>query len=203
MAFRGGRGRGRGGFFGGFQRVKEEPFKLYPEDVALPDKKCVALDEDFFRWNNKLQSYFENSAYYVEESASGDNQICDVERFSDMSKPRNKMKRESLSDYMKLQPGYFPLELIQGMKARPQKKVKWDTEQGSKSLDNLFDKLAKKDKEKKEDNQGGDEEGGDEEDSEENEEDYSSGGDYEQNKDFDDDDDDFNDNDDGDDEPFY
>lgn len=201
MAYRG----GRGGFrFQHFKPDKQEPFILYPEDVALPDKKCVPLDKDFYYWNNKLQLYFENSAYFVENSASRDNQPCDIETYTESTKPRNKMKREALSDYMKLKPGYFPSELVQGVKARPQKKVKWNTDEESENLQSLFTKIGKRTNEKRgEKNKEEEEEEDEEDDDEEKEEDYSSGGDYEQNEDFDDDEDDFNVEDDGDDEPFF
>ncbi|XP_048499687.2 uncharacterized protein LOC125491542 isoform X2 [Beta vulgaris subsp. vulgaris] len=102
MAFRG-RGRGRG--FGGsdYKFAKQEPFVLYP-DIELPDRNNVPEEKELAVHNHRLRN-LSHSPYNLGETASED--TVDIERYSDKAKAK-------LTDYIKLEHGYFPEELLEG-----------------------------------------------------------------------------------------
>ncbi|XP_050235184.1 uncharacterized protein LOC126683359 [Mercurialis annua] len=212
MSFRG-RGRGRGGRFGGgggggFGFARQEPYVEFPE-VELPDRKGVKEERVLVVGNAKLVNFWKSSPYYLEDTSSKKSQNMDVERFSDRGKSKTTLKRDSLGNFLLLQPSNFPKELIAGTKwDRPNpKKVRWDSHSEVQKWD-LFEKLEQKyegrdEKGEKEKKEGDEEEEDDEEEVEDAEEELSDD-DYNQNVDFDDDDDDYNDADDGgNDEPEY
>ncbi|KAB1210451.1 hypothetical protein CJ030_MR6G010747 [Morella rubra] len=140
--------------------------------------------------------YFMSSIF----SMNLNSQSTDIERYSDRSKPKTTITRDSLSQILELKK--FPRELIGGSRGQQpsRKKVRWNPESELQKLDYL-EKLeqraqgleGKDEKEKKE----GENEDEDENDGEEDIEEEPSDDDYYQNVDFDDDEDDFNDVDDG------
>ncbi|KAK8670236.1 hypothetical protein V6N13_104995 [Hibiscus sabdariffa] len=202
MAFRG-RGRGRG-FGGGY--FKSEPFVLFP-DIELPDAKAVPVEKTLVVWNSRLINYWKASPYYIEENVSKKNQSIDIERFSDWSKPKNTLKRNSLNQVLQLQSHNFPKELIGDSRRvqRSAKKMRWNLDSGLEKLD-MFEKFEKdfedkEGKEKKGDEE--EEENSDEDQGEESDQSYSDDGDYNENEHFDDDEDDYNVEDNHDDEPIY
>ncbi|GMY32632.1 DNA-directed RNA polymerase III subunit RPC7-like isoform X1, partial [Fagus crenata] len=197
MAFR---GRGRGGFGGGggFGYAKQEPFVLFP-DIELPNIKSVTIEKSLVLADNKLQNFWKDSAYYLEETVPKKSQSTDIERYSARKKSKTPVTRDSLSQILEVK--RFPRELIGGWKGQQpsRKKVRWNPESGLEKLDYL-EKLEERiqgqedkgEKEKKEgENEDEDEEEGEDVEGESSEDDY-----Y-KNVDFDDDDDDFNEVDDG------
>ncbi|KAL4369636.1 hypothetical protein GQ457_05G025170 [Hibiscus cannabinus] len=201
MSFRG-RGRGRG-FGGGY--FKSECFVLFP-DIELPDAKAVPGEKTLIKWNSMLIKYWKASPYYIEENVSKKNQSIDIERFSDWSKPKNTLKRDSLNQVLQLQSHNFPKELIGDSRRaqRSAKKMRWNLDSGLEKLD-MFEKFEKdiEDNEGKEKKGDGEEENSDEDQGEESDQSYSDDGDYNENEYFDDDEDDYNVVDDHDDEPIY
>ncbi|XP_041009141.1 DNA-directed RNA polymerase III subunit RPC7-like isoform X1 [Juglans microcarpa x Juglans regia] len=180
MAFRGrGRGRGYGGA-GGYGFAKQEPFELFP-DIELPNIKSVHKEETLVRESVKLQNFWKASAYYLDETVSKNSRSTEIERYSDMTKPKTTITRDSISQILELK--RFPQELIGGSKGqRPsQKKVRWNPESELQKLDYL-EKLEqraqgqenKDEKEKKE----GENEDEDENDGEEDIEEEPSDDDY-------------------------
>ncbi|XP_021772150.1 DNA-directed RNA polymerase III subunit rpc31-like [Chenopodium quinoa] len=203
MAFRG-RGRGRG--FGGsdFKFVKPESFVLFP-DIELPDRNNVPEEKDLALRNFKFRNYFQSSPYHLEETFSGEEAV-DIERYSDKVNKKSRFGRCSLSDsgYLKLEPGYFPLELVRGTKFKTRRKVHWNPKRDLQKLD-VLEELEKKfenedSKGKKEKDKEGDEDEEEEENLEEEEDDVESDDDYGKGENFDDDEDDYNMSDGGDDE---
>ncbi|KAL5576890.1 hypothetical protein UlMin_018589 [Ulmus minor] len=203
MAFRGGRGGGRG-YGGGY--TKPEPFVEFPDDVELPKINDVTPEENLVRRSLKLQNFWKASPYYLEDNVSNKRQRTEIERFSDRNKPNTSIRRDSLAQILELK--NFPLELTGGSKGwqrQPsQKKVRWNPDAEMHKLD-IFEKLeqrqsqsGKDEKEKKEgENEDEDDDLGEGESEEEPSDD-----DYNQNVDFDDDDDDFNVVDDGEDDVY-
>ncbi|KMT14580.1 hypothetical protein BVRB_4g073500 [Beta vulgaris subsp. vulgaris] len=201
MAFRG-RGRGRG--FGGsdYKFAKQEPFVLFP-DIELPDRNNVPEEKRLAVLNYRFRNYFHNSPYNLDETFS-EEETVDIERYSDKVKGNSRFGRESLtnSGYLKLEPGYFPLELVQGTKCR-KRKVQWNPKRDLQKLDFLEDleKLQNnEDKKGKKEKEGEDDEQEDEDVEEEEEDEVDSDDDYGKGENFDDDDDDYNVASDGDDE---
>nr|XP_023925239.1 uncharacterized protein LOC112036640 [Quercus suber] len=149
MAFRGrGRGRGYGGGGGGFKYAKQEPFELFP-DIELPcigsvikeesDKKkgetdqkgkSLTREETLVSTGMRLQIFWKSSAYFLEETVPKKSQSMDIERYSDRTKPRTKVTRDSLSQILVVK--RFPQELIGGWKGQQpsRKKVRWNPESG-------------------------------------------------------------------------
>lgn len=211
MAFRG-RGRGRGGFGrggGGFRPAKQEPFVLFP-DIELPDKRNLPKDMEVLQYNNKFRRYFRNSLYYLEDSLSDgitEQENMGPERYSDRAKRGSGFGRGSLlsSGFLMLEPGYFPLELIQGSKRKVGRKVQWNPKQDLQKLD-ILEQLELKEKHGDQDASNKKEGEEDEEEEEENleveEEEDDDDDDYAKGEDCDDDEDDYNMADDGDDEPI-
>ncbi|KAK7842155.1 hypothetical protein CFP56_014251 [Quercus suber] len=218
MAFRGrGRGRGYGGGGGGFKYAKQEPFELFP-DIELPcigsvikeesDKKkgetdqkgkSLTREETLVSTGMRLQIFWKSSAYFLEETVPKKSQSMDIERYSDRTKPRTKVTRDSLSQILVVK--RFPQELIGGWKGQQpsRKKVRWNPESDLQKLD-FLEKLEQRfqgqeDKGEKEKKEGEDEDE-DEEEGEDAEEEPSDD-DYYQNDYFDDDEDDYNEVDDG------
>ncbi|XP_030973779.1 uncharacterized protein LOC126688495 [Quercus robur] len=218
MAFRGrGRGRGYGGGGGGFKYAKQEPFELFP-DIELPcigsvikeesDKKKGETDqkgkgltreETLVSTGMRLQIFWKSSAYFLEETVPKKSQSTDIERYSDRTKPRTTVTRDSLSQILVVK--RFPQELIGGWKGQQpsRKKVRWNPESDLQKLD-FLEKLEQRfqgqeDKGEKEKKEGEDEDE-DEEEGEDAEEEPSDD-DYYQNDYFDDDEDDYNEVDDG------
>lgn len=201
MAFRG-RGRGRG--FGGsdFKFAKQEPFVPFP-DIVLPDKSNVPEEKRLASLNYRFRNYFQSSPYYLVETFS-EEEAVDIDRYSNKVNRKSRFGRGSLSDsgYLKLEPGYFPLELIRGTKFTTKRKVQWNPKRDLQKLD-FLEELEKKlengdSKGKKEKDEDDEEE---EEDVEEEEEDaVDTDDDYAQGETFDDDEDDYNMSDGGDDE---
>eukprot|EP00268_Persea_americana_P033362 TRINITY_DN3302_c1_g1_i2.p1 TRINITY_DN3302_c1_g1~~TRINITY_DN3302_c1_g1_i2.p1 ORF type:complete len:219 (-),score=70.89 TRINITY_DN3302_c1_g1_i2:602-1258(-) len=206
MAWRGrgrGRGGGRGGFGGfggfGFRRAKQEPFVLFPEDVVLPEHWYVKPDDPLITKKLALQRFYGASVYHIKGKdikSMLDNQVAEIERYSDRNKSDGQINRDSLSDFVKLSSSYLPPELFEGtkMERQPKKKVRWDPDSDLQKLDK-YEKLEGKGQgqEKKEEKEK--EEVEDEHEgvvSEEEEEEESDDGDYNQNCDFDDDEDDLN-----------
>lgn len=194
MAFRG-RGRGRGFGRGGndFRHARQEPFVLFP-DIELPDRRNIPRDDEVIRYNVKLRRYFRNSPYCLEETLTDEPESMDIERYSDRAKRATRFGRGSLlsSGFLMLQPGYFPVELVQGTKRRVGRKVNWNPKQDLQKLD-ILEQLEEKRKgqDTSVDEKENDEDEEDEENPEEEEED-SDEGDYDKNMDFDDDEDDYN-----------
>ncbi|KAJ0075101.1 hypothetical protein Patl1_33954 [Pistacia atlantica] len=137
-------------------------------------------------------------------------QSMDIERFSDLNKPRTSTGRDSIDQILQLTANNFPQELIKGSRGqRSSKRVRWKTDAGLQRLD-LFEKLEQKnkgeeekDEKEKKEGEDKDEDEDDEEAAGEADEEFSDDGDYNQNVDFDDDEDDFNMDDGNDDEATY
>ncbi|KAK9991619.1 hypothetical protein SO802_026604 [Lithocarpus litseifolius] len=213
MAFRGrGRGgRGYGGGGGGFKYAKQEPFELFP-DIELPcigssvtkggtdqKGKSMTREETLVSTGMRLQIFWKSSAYFLEETVPKKSQSKDIERYSDRTKPRTTVTRDSLSQILVVK--RFPQELIGGWKGQQpsRKKVRWNPESDLQKLD-FLEKLEQRfqgqeDKGEKEKKEGEDEDE-DEEEGEDAEEEPSDD-DYYQNDYFDDDEDDYNEVDDG------
>ncbi|KAJ0006737.1 DNA-directed RNA polymerase III subunit RPC7-like [Pistacia vera] len=208
MAYRG-RGRGRGFGGGGFSYAKQEVFELFP-DIELPNSKNVPVDKNLIIWNSRLLNYWKSSPYYLEENVEKNSQSMDIERFSDLNKPRTSTTRDSIDQILQLTANNFPQELIKGSRGqRSSKRVRWKTDAGLQRLD-LFEKLEQKnkgeeekDEKEKKEGEDKDEDEDDEEAAGEADEEFSDDGDYNQNVDFDDDEDDFNMDDGNDDEATY
>ncbi|KAG6657224.1 DNA-directed RNA polymerase III subunit RPC7-like isoform X2 [Carya illinoinensis] len=139
------------------------------------------------------KSHLSFSLFLVSDSRS-----TEIETYSDMTKPKTTITRDSLSQILELK--RFPQELIGGSKGQQpsQKKVRWNPESELQKLDYL-EKLEQRaqgqeNKDEKDKKEGENE---DENDGEEDIEEEPSDDDYFQNVEFDDDDDDFNDVDDG------
>uniref|UniRef100_A0ACD5UJS8 Uncharacterized protein n=2 Tax=Avena sativa TaxID=4498 RepID=A0ACD5UJS8_AVESA len=192
---RGGRG-GRGGFGGSnysFQ-AKHAPHEDFPE-ITLPEMTCSkATNEEraLIQSTLKLEEFMKNSCYHLElDAPKKKNDDKEIERFSDR-KRKTQSKREPLKSYLKLTPGNFPAELLDGFKQvqSSNKKLRWDKDSVDKAFE-VFEKLEEKHKngENKAEKDGEEE---DIEDEEEVEEEESSDDDYNQNIEFDDDDDDWN-----------
>ncbi|CAN1836839.1 unnamed protein product [Linum perenne] len=63
-----GRGRGRGGRWGGRQQnAKQEPYILFPE-VELPDRKTVKVDKSLIAVYSRFQAFWKASSYYLEDT---------------------------------------------------------------------------------------------------------------------------------------
>ncbi|XP_026449017.1 pheromone-processing carboxypeptidase KEX1-like [Papaver somniferum] len=125
MAFRGrgfGRGFGRGGR-GNFGTP--EPFILFPEDVQLPDINDIKEERALVIANNKMQSYWKSSPYYLEMPTKRKSEENDIERYSDRNKANNRAKRLSFGHFLKLEDRYFPAELFQG-----KRKVEYNQSKG-------------------------------------------------------------------------
>uniref|UniRef100_A0A2N9GIK2 DNA-directed RNA polymerase III subunit n=1 Tax=Fagus sylvatica TaxID=28930 RepID=A0A2N9GIK2_FAGSY len=126
MAFR---GRGRGGFGGGggFGYAKQEPFVLFP-DIELPNIKSVTIEKSLVLADNKLQNFWKDSAYYLEETVPKKSQSTDIERYSARKKWKTPVTRDSLSQILEVK--RFPRELIGGWKGQQpsRKKVRWNPE---------------------------------------------------------------------------
>ncbi|KAL2928317.1 tRNA uridine 5-carboxymethylaminomethyl modification enzyme MnmG [Bienertia sinuspersici] len=187
MAFRG-RGRGRGGFGrSDFNFAVQKPFELFPE-IELPDKNNVPEEKGLAVSNFKFRNFFRSSPYHLDETCSGEETV-DIERYSDLVNPKNRSGRESLSGcgFLKLEPGYFPLELIRGLK-------KLDF------LEELEKKHENEDTEgkKRKEGEGESDDEEEEEVDQEEEEEIESDDDYAKGEYCDDDEDDFNIVDDGD-----
>ncbi|GMH17638.1 hypothetical protein Nepgr_019479 [Nepenthes gracilis] len=194
MAFRGRGGRWYRG--GGMRYFKQEPFELFP-DIELPERRNVTEEErEILMWDLKLQNYWKTSPYNLDEEKSED---TDIERYSDRAKKRQRLSRQPLSSYMNLEPGYFPRDLLPGVKSSGGQKIKLK-QKTDLQLDALFEKFEKKDQELKSGKESEDEEKDEEKDEDEESGDFSDDGDYEQNEVFDDDEDDFNMSDGGDDQ---
>ncbi|KMT14587.1 hypothetical protein BVRB_4g073570 [Beta vulgaris subsp. vulgaris] len=164
MAFRG-RGRGRG--FGGsdYKFAKQEPFVLYP-DIELPDRNNVPEEKELAVHNHRLRNFYRTSPYNLGETASEEDTV-DIERYSDKAKAK-------LTDYIKLEHGYFPEELLEGTSRTTckEKKVQWNPERDLEKLDFLEDleKLqSNEDKKGKKEKEGEDDEQEDEDVEEEDE----------------------------------
>ncbi|CAN6679204.1 unnamed protein product [Malus baccata var. baccata] len=152
-----GRGRGRGEFSGGggFGFAKQEPFVLFPmsfcccsfciclADIVLPIPKGIS----------HLQQ--KKSAVIEEENLINQTrkQNKDVEIYSDITKPKTRIRRDSLFSIFKVQQ---PIR----------KRVRWNPNSGLVKLD-LFEKLEQHQKE----GEGEDED--ENEEVEEQEEDFS------------------------------
>ncbi|GLT71445.1 hypothetical protein SLA2020_434610 [Shorea laevis] len=150
MAFRGrGRGRGGRGFGGGFSYgyAKQEAFELFP-DIELPKIPTVTKEQEaLVREQRKLENFWKTSPYYLEESVSKQSifsgslhrkrQSDDIERYSDRTKPNNKIVRDSLSQF--LVPSRFPKELVEDSKGRQpsRKRVRWNLDSELQKLDHL------------------------------------------------------------------
>ncbi|CAN1168489.1 hypothetical protein LINPERHAP2_LOCUS27842 [Linum perenne] len=196
-----GRGRGRGGRWGGRQQnAKQEPYILFPE-VELPDRKAVKEDKSLIAVYSRFQAFWKASSYYLEDTVDSTPKKSlniEVERFSDSLKPKTTSKRGPLNEFLQLRSAYFPKELVGGKKtARRLKKPRW-----AQALD-VFEKLEQNadGKEMKE---------GEEEEEEEDEEALAaieeeefSDDDYNQNEYCDDDEDDFNEEAGDDEGPLY
>ncbi|KNA22607.1 hypothetical protein SOVF_030990 isoform A [Spinacia oleracea] len=203
MAFRG-RGRGRG--FGGsdFKFAKQEPFILFPA-IELPDKDNIPEEKLLAALNFKFRTHFQSSPYHLMETYSGEETV-DIERYSDKvsRKRRFGLGRGSLLDsgFMKLEPGYFPLELVRGAKFKTKRKVRWNPKRDLGKLD-FLEELEKKseieDSKPKKKTEGEEDEEDEEEVVEEEEEEDDDDDDYGKLEDFQDDEDEFNQSD-GDDE---
>ncbi|XP_044495609.1 pheromone-processing carboxypeptidase KEX1-like [Mangifera indica] len=210
MAYRG-RGHGRGFRGRASTYAKQEAFKLFP-DIELPNSKNVPVDKNLIIWNSRLLNYWKSSPYYLEENVEKKSQSMDIERFSDLIKPRTSTTRDSIDQILQLTANNFPQELIKGSRGqRSTKRVRWNTDAGLQRLD-LFEKLEQKNKGEEEkdekEKKDGEKEGEnlDEDDDEaagDAEEESSDDGDYNQNVEFDDDEDDFNMDDGDDDEATY
>ncbi|CAF1915978.1 unnamed protein product [Brassica oleracea var. botrytis] len=192
MAYRGGRGRGRGGFGGfGVEYAKAEPFVIFP-DITLPDRKSISDDTQLLKNFNFFERFWKSSPYHLGDGVSKkESESLDIERFSDTLKPKKKKSNErgSFYDYLVLRPDNFPKELLgDTRRERPVKRARWTQDADLQKLEALEKLEAKLKAEGKEENEEGE---GDEE-VEESEGEDSENGDYDQNKDFDDDDDDYN-----------
>ncbi|KAM7254448.1 hypothetical protein ACFE04_003828 [Oxalis oulophora] len=207
MSFGRGRGRGRGSWSGGGY-ITPKPFELWP-DVNLPE--IIGLkkeDKELVKYNNRLCQYWKTSPYHLEETvAQKIEKSFDIERFADWEKPKTTSKRDSMFQFLQLQPRNFPKELVGDSKSqqRAPKRVRWTAEQDLAKLDKLEqkenklkDQEGKGEKEKKDGDEDEDEDDDDEE--KEDDEESSDGGEYDKNIDFDDDEDDFNMDDDGNDD---
>ncbi|GAB2293458.1 hypothetical protein Dimus_027658 [Dionaea muscipula] len=186
-----GGGRGRGGRI----YAKEESFPLFPSGVELPDRGNVKGDMALLRWQGRMTNYWKYSPYLIEQKSSEKNEVVDIEKYSDRAKPKRRWMRESVSAFMKLERGYFPQELLEGVKSGGIKKAKWKQDSDGKKLDMIFDETLQKLKKKQNNKEATEGNESDKEDEDEEEDDQSSastGGDYSQNEDFDDDEDDFN-----------
>ncbi|KAL9251192.1 hypothetical protein AKJ16_DCAP00132 [Drosera capensis] len=119
MAFRR-RGRGRG--FGARPNYADQKnVTLFHEDVKLPNPKYVQGD------NALLASYWRSSPYLMEEKATDDKEeLVDIETYVHRAtKSKRKWMKQSASTFLKLEPDNFSLELVEGVKARANKKVRW------------------------------------------------------------------------------
>ncbi|CDY27894.1 BnaA07g04840D [Brassica napus] len=170
-----------GGF--GVEYAKAEPFVIFP-DITLPDRKSISEDKQF---NDRFDKFWKTSIYHLGDGSES----LDIERFSDMLKPKNKKSHErgSFYDYLVLRPDNFPKELLGDTpRERPVKRAKWTQDADLHKLEvleKLEAKLKAEGKEEKKEGVGDDE-------AEECEGEDSDNGDYDKNKDFDDDDDDYN-----------
>ncbi|KAL9258699.1 hypothetical protein AKJ16_DCAP26144, partial [Drosera capensis] len=149
MAFRG-RGRGRG--FGARPNYADQKsVPLFPEDVELPNPKYVQGDNALLAWHGRLASYWRSSPYLTEEKATnGKKELVDIETYLHMAtKSKRKWTKESASAFLKLEPGYFPLELVEGVKARVNKKVRWKQIKDEEDVFRKYEKGPNKDKNNK------------------------------------------------------
>ncbi|CAH8367704.1 unnamed protein product [Eruca vesicaria subsp. sativa] len=201
MAYRGGRGRGRGGFGGfGIEYAKAEPFVIFP-DITLPDRKSISDDAQLLKNFTSFERFWKTSAYHLGDGVSKkESESLDIERFSDTLKPTKKKSNErgSFYDFLVLRPDNFPKELLgDTRRERPVKRARWTQAADLHKLEVLEKLEAKADaKEENEEGEGDDE-------VEESEGEDSENGDYDQTKDFDDDDDDYNEPEDNDNEEVY
>ncbi|KAF2591102.1 hypothetical protein F2Q70_00039865 [Brassica cretica] len=70
MAYRGGRGRGRGGFGGfGVEYAKAEPFVIFP-DITLPDRKSISDDTQLLKNFNFFERFWKSSPYHLGDGVS-------------------------------------------------------------------------------------------------------------------------------------
>ncbi|KAG2308811.1 hypothetical protein Bca52824_028559 [Brassica carinata] len=219
MAYRGGRGPGRGGF--GAE---------YAKDTTLPDRKSISEGKQLNYNFDRFEKFWKTSIYPLRRwSFKEKSESLDIERFSDTLKPKKKKlhERGSFFDYLVLRPDNFPKELLGGSqcyscmfsfiflsycfdhivqslsdtpRVRPVKRAKWTQDADLHKLE-VLEKLEAKLKAegKEEENEEG--EGDDEADESEGED--SENGDYDKNKDFDDDDNDYNVPEDNDNEEEY
>ncbi|CAH8302556.1 unnamed protein product [Eruca vesicaria subsp. sativa] len=221
MAYRGGRGRGRGGF--GVEYAKAEPFLIFPvssrlyalihlilnllmiflfQDITLPDRKSISNDYQLLKSFSSFEMFLKTSAYHLGDGVSKkESENLDIERFSDTLKPK-KMKsneRGSFCDFLVLRPDNFPKELLgDTRRERPVKRARWTQDADLQKLE-VLEKLEAKLKAA----EGKEEHEEEVDEVEESEGEDSENGDYDQNKDFDDDDDDYNKLEDNDHEELY
>ncbi|GAB2228050.1 hypothetical protein Droror1_Dr00009880 [Drosera rotundifolia] len=146
MAFRG-RGRGRG--FGARPNYADQKsVPLFPEDVELPNPKYVQGDNALLAWHGRLASYWRSSPYLMEEKATDEKkELVDIETYLHRAtKSKRKWTKESASAFLKLEPAYFPLELVEGVKARVNKKVRWKQIKDEEDVFRKYEKGPNKEK---------------------------------------------------------
>ncbi|KAH7518592.1 hypothetical protein FEM48_Zijuj09G0187700 [Ziziphus jujuba var. spinosa] len=153
---------------------------VHLQDIDLPDIKKVNEEENLVRRIVKFENYWKVSPYYLEENTSKKTQSIGIERFSDKTKPKATITRDSLLQILELQK--FPLELTSGSKGLQRqsirKKVRWNPDIG---LQNMFEKYERGEGAKKEgDNEEEEEEEEEEVEEEEEEEEDLSDDDYNQ-----------------------
>ncbi|KAH9565183.1 hypothetical protein CY35_04G064600 [Sphagnum magellanicum] len=127
MSFRG-RGRGRGGRFGGppgilprdedgnvvIPKKQEGPPPLYPKIQQLPDLPTITpRDEMLIKRRRQLDLALNSSPYYIEKpKAKTEGVVAEIERYSDRYRVNIRANRPPLSSVLKLAPAYFPVELL-------------------------------------------------------------------------------------------
>jgi DNA-directed RNA polymerase III subunit RPC7 len=127
MSFRG-RGRGRGGRFGGppgilprdedgnvvIPKKQEGPPPLYPKLQQLPDLPTITpRDEMLIKRRRQLDLALNSSPYYIEKpKAKTEGVVAEIERYSDRYRVNIRANRPPLSSVLKLAPAYFPVELL-------------------------------------------------------------------------------------------
>lgn len=164
MAYRGGRGRGRGGFGGfGVEYAKAEPFVIFP-DITLPDRKSISDDTQLLKNFNYFERFWKSSPYHLGDGVSKkESESLDIERFSDTLKPKKTKSnaRGSFYDFLVLRPDNFPKELLgDSRRERPVKRARWTQDadlQKLEALEKLEAKLKADGKEENEEGEGDDE----------------------------------------------
>ncbi|KAL9251191.1 hypothetical protein AKJ16_DCAP00131, partial [Drosera capensis] len=175
----------------------ESPVGPLTEDVELSNPKYVQGDNALLAWHGRLASYWRSSPYLMEEKATDDKkELVDIETYlHGATKSKRKWTKESASAFLKLEPGYFPLELVEGKRKSQGQQVRWKQIKDEEDVFRKYEKGPNKDKNNKVRKESDDED--EEKEEEEEGSDASSAGDYSKNEDFDDDEDDCNDDDGG------
>lgn len=186
MAFRGGRGGGRGrGRFGaraiGLPIARDEdgsiivaqklegPPPLYPplNLPELPDTTELGQRENYLILKKRaLQTAWNASPYYIEEVKSK-SVVVDVQRYSDKYRPDLEQKRAPLSTFLKLAPAFFPTELLgqdrkRGQSNKAATAAQWQLDPGLQNNKNdlqRLDELASMEQKNQSKEDGGKEDG--------------------------------------------